>query len=461
MSRCFRLMIHSDLELGITALQSGDYEGGRLYLLRAVKSAPLCTDAYFQLGILESECGRNERALGYFLSCLHLGDDRAALYSNIASVQWRLGKVADAEGNYQKALLRQGDHPEACAGLGRILQERGEFDAAARLFQRSARNSRAGYLAAFPLSQILLSQGELRQGFKWFASRPNRLFSPQRARHRIFRGLLPDDLSGASVLVVSESTGIGDDIFFARFFPLLQQRGARIIFACQERTQQLLVGASCIDQFQSVSESSSAGVQFTLFAGDLPFALQVWREPIPPPLTLEIESLARQKAREVLNGFAPPPHIGLTWRAGTEMEGNHEKWTPLFKEVPLTHLATMLKRLGGAIFAFQRNVKGEEISELSARGVTIVDISPYTRDLRFALAVADVLQHYICVPNTHMHLRLAAGKKAHILEPFPPDWRVQLGGGSCWYPGSPVYRQDAEGSWAPAIQQLAEAFRES
>jgi tetratricopeptide (TPR) repeat protein len=406
---------------GRAALEHGKREEARGLFERAAELEPASSGAQFHLGVVSAESGRDAEALAHYERCLALGGGGAGLHHNIGAAQARLGRTEDAEASYRRALREQRDHPEACAALGRLLQERGEFDAALELYERAARDGRRGYQAAFHKSQILLARGDLRQGFKWYASRPNRLFSAERRRLKLFRGSLPRELGGATVLVLSERTGIGEDLFFARFFPLLKGRGARLVFRCGARARRLLEGAACVDEFvERVAERASPA--YALFAGDLPYALEIWEQEHLP--------------------------------AG----GDEGEWIPLFKRVPPDALGRRVRALGGTLVALQRRVDEAELAQLgNAAGARAVDLSARTAELDATLAIAAALDHYICVPNTHLHLRLAARRTAAILEPFPPDWRLELDGpGSRWYPGCRVYRQDNSGSWDAALAQLAE-----
>jgi hypothetical protein len=72
------------------------------------------------------------------------------------------------------------------------------------------------------------------------------------------------------------------------------------------------------------------------------------------------------------------------------------------------------------------------------------------------LALLDVLDDYIGVSNTNMHLRAGAGKTARVLVPWPAEWRWMIAGGtSPWFPGFRIYRQRPDGDWKEALTALA------
>jgi tetratricopeptide (TPR) repeat protein len=446
------------------ALARRALDAGRLDRAQRLLSAALSIDArssraLFYLGRLASEVGRPAEALQQYRRCLELGGASANLFNNMASAQLQLGRVADAERSYLRALECEASHPQACAGLGRLLQERGEFDRALQLYERVGRDSPEGYLAAFHRSQILLGRGAWREGFKWYAARPNRLFSPVRRRHALFRGALPPSLAGREVLVLSEHTGIGEDLFFARFFPELKSRGARVLFACSDRARELLEATHSVDGFAD-DDVAPAEDRIVLFAGDLPYALKLWDAArVPAPLLLEPTAQALARAHEILHGLGDPPYLGVTWRAGTQADAQAAGlWQPLSKQVPVAGLVTALASHKATLLVLQRRVDGAELDAATRlAGRPIHDLSEPTAELPLTLALLSLLDDYLCVPNTHMHMRIAAGGQCRVLEPFPADWRLgQKGEASPWYPGCRIYRQSPQGAWDEALQRLAQ-----
>jgi len=96
-------------------------------------------------------------------------------------------------------------------------------------------------------------------------------------------------------------------------------------------------------------------------------------------------------------------------------------------------------------------------SHLKARGARITYRS--TPKIASRLALID---DYIGVSNTNMHLRAGVGKTARVLVPCPAEWRwMAAGEESPWFPGFRIYRQTPDGDWSGALNKLRGDLLES
>ena len=175
---------------------------------------------------------------------------------------------------------------------------------------------------------------------------------------------------------------------------------------------------------------------------DLPLLLEItdFRPSYPLlPLPAQVEAMCQR-----LTTLGPTPYIGVTWRAGTPI-----KKLVLYKESPLTKLALALKTAPGTVLVLQRDPKPGEIKAFQeAMGRPVHDFSTLNDDLEAMLALLALLDDYVGVSNTNMHLRAAVGKTARVLVPTPPEWRwMAEGKESPWFPGFSVYRQGYDGGW--------------
>jgi len=261
---------------------------------------------------------------------------------------------------------------------------------------------------------------------------------------------LPDDLAGRHVLVLPDQ-GLGDELFFLRFIPALQARGARVTYRPDARLRDMLERARLLDRLIAPGEAAG-DTDECVSVGDLPFLLGMKDGDTPPPsIGLAADAARIQRLGAWLATLGPAPYIGLTWRAGTRGVDRL-----LAKEVPLDGLARAVAPLAGTVLSLQRDPLAGETAKLAAHlNRPVHDLSALNGDLEDMLALVGLLDHQIGVSNTNLHLRAATGGRAHVLVPSPPEFRWMASGAqSPWFPGWPVYRQAVDGDWDEAFARL-------
>ena len=151
---------------------------------------------------------------------------------------------------------------------------------------------------------------------------------------------------------------------------------------------------------------------------------------------------------------------GLSWEEGVPMnfvEIGKWSWSPSDKEAPLAGIARAMRATTGTLVALQRNPNPGEIDAFAdAAGRQIHDLTDLNETLEDMLALVGLLDDYICVSNSNVHLRAATGRPCRVLVPSPPEFRwMAAGDESPWFPGTRVYRQHADGDWDQALAALA------
>jgi hypothetical protein len=198
-----------------------------------------------------------------------------------------------------------------------------------------------------------------------------------------------------------------------------------------------------------------AASDWPVWIADLPSMLQTEETPGAFPLR------ASNDARERLAALGPPPYLGVTWRAGTDLRRSREfgvEQRILFKEIPPALLGRALQGWPGTMVSLQRAPLANELDAIrSAARAQVHDLSAANEDLREVLAVLAALDQYVAVSNTNVHLLAGLGRTARILVPSPPEWRwMRSEGGSPWFPGFSVYRQPANRDWSEPLRRLRE-----
>lgn len=401
--------------LGASLFQLGQQDEAEAALRAAIELSPNSTDTNNILGVILHEKWRHLEAGQHFIRALEANPNNDSAWNNLGHLHKELGNYAEAETCWRKALTIG---PEA-------------FD---------PHNN---------LAMVLLSQGKFTEGWSHHLYRPSLQHAPS-LRPPLLR--LPDNLEGCRILLRKEQ-GIGDEIFFLRFAPLLKARGAYVTYHSTAKIAPLLARCAALDLVYT--DPPYEGFDLVIAVGDLPLLLGCDDiEKIPPPLPLQINPHRYAVMRGELAALGPPPYFGITWRAGIKAKGRRLGF--YYKELPISPLARTLATTPATLVLLQRNPIPSEIEEfLAATHRPLHDFSRYNDHLEDMLALLDLLDENICVSNTNVHLRAGLGKPSRVLTPFPPDWRwMRSGMESPWFPGSPIYRQSADQRWDEAFGRL-------
>jgi hypothetical protein len=130
----------------------------------------------------------------------------------------------------------------------------------------------------------------------------------------------------------------------------------------------------------------------------------------------------------------------------------------LFKRVPPAALGQALRRARGTLISVQRGALNGDLAQLAAAVQRKVhDFSDVNGDLPAALAVLSLLDDYVAVSNTNVHLNDALGRRSRVLVTTPAEWRWCIEGErSPWLTHARLYRQALEGAWHGALARLEE-----
>ena len=409
-------------------------------------SAPGDAGAHNTRGAVLVALDRRAEALDAFETALRLDERLADAHVNLANLLCDGNAPRRAVGHFERALELDPGCPDTLANLGHALRQLGRIGDATTAYNRSIAIAPDGIEANFGNAVAHLTEARYGAGWRYYLHRD----SMAGAAPGLHRDPLPGDLEGKRILVATDQ-GIGDEIFFLRFAPALRDRGGHVAYAPDPRLAPMLERAAVVDAIVAAADDG-VGYDLRLSVGDLPYVLGMSDGDVPPP-SLAIPALPDRLAalRGRLGALGPPPHIGVTWRAGAR-----NQFRRLYKETSMTDLANTMRGVAGTIIALQRNPEPGELDEFeSLLGRPLADLTVLNDDLEDMLALTGLLDEYVCVSNTNLHLRATQGGVSRVLIPNPPEFRwMARGVESPWFPGTTVYRQDVAGGWADALGRL-------
>lgn len=436
--------------LGVIAGQRGRQADAVVLLGQALGHNPKAADAHFNLGNVLKQQGKFEEAISAFNRALALDPQSRDAHTNLGVALMALGQYGDAVAAHHRALAIDPIYVAAHNNLGITLHRLGDVTDAMASYRRVLELDPGHVDAHWSHALALLLTGQFKEGwaeYEWRWRKPE-----FKTLKRDFKRPAPDGMSldGKTVLLYGEQ-GLGDEIFFLRFAPALKRRGAHVSYVANPKIAGILSRVAFLDDV--VTETPvTRSPDFILSVGDLPMvnAMSTIGD-IPPPCALAPMEQRIATIRQQLQVLGPPPYIGITWRAGTANDPPY--W---YKLAPVADLAPVLKAAGGTFLALQRRPEAGEIQELSQRmGAPVHDFSRFNDDLEDMLALLFLIDEYVTVSNTNVHLRAGVGKASRLLIPMPPEYRwMAEGAASPWFPGCKLYRQNLDRSWNQALARL-------
>jgi Flp pilus assembly protein TadD len=481
--RIFRAVVEREpaahqawLALAVLAIQAGTPDLAVERARRAVALDGKNADYLNKLGVAYGEQGDLRAAEQAFRRALKIQPASAAYHHNLAKALQKQGRLPESLKEFERAYRLSPSTTELQLSLARVYRSRGEPERALALLRTAvgvalpppamisdlahciaevegvdaALAMLRGILAQQPDSQpahytlavMLLAVGAWREGWK------HHLWRQHKARDRANRPeVFPARLDGKRILLRGEY-GLGDILFFLRFVPELRERGAAVAL---ELPPQLARLEPLLAERIEIAQPTAA--EWTVWIADLPSLLQT--EHTPGAFRLRADSDGRAR----LSALGPPPYLGVTWRAGTDLRRRPEFGVDqrvLSKEIPPALLGHALRGWTGTLISLQRAPVADELEAFRrAAGASVHDLSTVNEDLLEALGVLAGLDEYVAVSNTNIHLFAGIGRTARVLVPYPPEWRwMRREGQSDWFPRFPVYRQPVSRDWTQALGRL-------
>jgi Tfp pilus assembly protein PilF len=430
-------------------LQSGQPDLALEYARRAHELARRNPDYLNTVGVAHGELGELDAARLAFEKALRLRSDHVDALVNLAKVLEKQDDWAAAARAYARAYALAPEFPRLSLALARAYRQLGRAEEAKRLVER--RNDELGVLALAECEFELLGESAALERLRgavathpdWTLARAalaHLLLSTEHWREgwRLYRPAARRALPADGRIALRGEQGIGDVLFFLRFVPELNARGMQVTLACEKKLLSIVKPGALLHQVVE----DAPGIPI----GDLPLALE--SETTPPPWPL-----AAQKAD--LSALGPPPYLGVTWRAGTDVARRREFGNDpgaLTKAIDPALLGAALRGWPGTILLLQRGARPADRQQFALPGI---DLSHLGEDLPALLPVLAALDEYVGVSNANMHFLAGLGKTARVLVPYPGEWRwLRREGPSPWFPGFAVYRQPQSRDWGAVLARL-------
>lgn len=429
--------------LGNALLAAGDAQAAEVSFGAALALSPQHAGCLNNRGNALRLLARPAEAAASYRAALTLRPELFGTHTNLASALLALHQPEAALASLETALRLAPDYAEACDNMGGALLALDRPEAALEWFRRAVSLDAGQVQARFGEAMALLTLGRLRDGFAAYESR---WLDPRfRADARDYATPLwlgETDLAGRTLLVYAEQ-GLGDTIQFARYAPLLRERGARVVMEVQSPLVELL--APLADTVVAAGgELPVHDLRIPLLS--LPHAVGTELDSIPAA----IPYLPRQK---------PWPHVrGTGLNVALTVAGSRDHPEDGLRSLPALLLDPLVCVRGATLHLVQTDLAEADAVWLRGRpaihchGARLRDFS----DTAGLLAAMDLV---VSVDTAVGHLAGAMGLPTWILVQHAADFRWLRGrDDSPWYPTVRLFRQGADRQWQPVVARVAAAL---
>lgn len=333
----------------------------------------------------------------------------AAAYADLGA-----GRYAAAQSKLQALVEAHRESWAAHHAFGAVLANVGLAREAEPLLRTALELDPGNARTRFALSACLLAQGRYAEGWPLFEAR-HELPGARPKPALPFPEWRGEPLAGKRLLVWPDE-GLGDQIHFARFLPVVQARAAEVALVCSAPLERLFAMSFAGPVIALGPKVRYPSPDFWTTSGALAGLAGPWPQAAPPPPYLQ----------------APPAAAPRGARIGVMTHGAPGHPNDVHRSLP-AELAARLLALPGAI-------------SLDPGDTGVADFAD-------TAAIIAGLELVISVDTSVAHLAGALGKPVWVLlARIGLDWRWGLEGETtAWYPSARLFRQRRIGDWAGVL----------
>jgi tetratricopeptide (TPR) repeat protein len=471
-----RKNIDAQYNLALSFLRTGQKERARIELDRALAMRPDLPEALALNGELLHGEGLLAEAVEAFTKAIEGGLKTSNVYVNLGlalesmnsneediQILQKRGEVTRATecferaiDSYKRALEINPRLADAWTNLGHVYYRLHRLEEAGDAYRRSM-EIRPDYVETdFNLGLLLLLRGEFSAGWPRYEARW-RMPDAAGKRPKFSQPEWNGDPLGQRMLLVYSEQGLGDNLQFARYLPLLRQRypEARIYYWCAPPLYRLFESCAASWGIEVLPPAAPGGlppidVQIALMS--LPGRMGTTLESIPADIPYIVAPPELSEKWSARLKSLPGRKVGVVW-AG---EGNYRG--DMCRSLRLRQLEPLLGVGGLSWVSLQ---KGNSARQIAAEGLSgsILNVMDEVEDFADTAAIIAHLDLVISVDTSALHLAGAMGKPVWLLNRFDTDWRWLLEReDSPWYPTMRIFRQSAFGDWNAVLPRVAEAL---
>ena len=439
------------MEHGVAAAERGDRATAAKAFGAAMRLDPMQADAASNLAALCNIEGHLAQAEALCRAALQIAPGHVAALTNLGNALHGLGRHADAIAAFRAALTRAPQAGDPLAGLGLSLQALGQMEAAIACFRAGVAATPGCPVAHVNLAHGLLTAGHFEEGWaalEWRSAAPDR-------RKAVLPGTpwRGEPLYGRRVLVQEEG-GYGDSLQFARYVPLILQRGGHVVLRAHRPLLRLFGGLPGLEVVDVTAPLPHYDLRCSLLS--LPRLFATGLESVPPPLALPVDA-ARVAAWRARIAPADAFVVGLAWAGAPRPDDLEQAAMDRRRSMALASLAPLGRLANVRWVSLQTGMAAEQIA---SAGLPMFDAMAEMTDFADTAALTAACDLVISVDSAMLHLAGSLGRKVWLLDRYDGCWRWMKGReDSPWYPTLRIFRQSAPGDWGDVVAKVARALK--
>jgi len=442
-------------ELAGALLETAKFKEALTIAIKAYQLAPDMSEArenlahaQFSIGQRYQNDGDLTEAETHFRGALETDSTMLEALVNLGNVYRLMYRLGEARACYKAAITRDANIAEVHGNLGVVLQEMGESHAAIESYGKALAMEPKNAEIRRNRAQALLKIGQFDRGWREFEWRWQTAHFAAIRREWEKPRWDGRAVEGSTVLVHAEQ-GFGDTLQFARYLPMVAERGAKVVVECPSVLADLISHVDCVSQvvdfgtslpphdFQipMMSLPLAFGIGFSNMLGRVPY--------------LSVSDERQREWGDRLDQCEESTRIGLVWK-GSE---NHQR--NAWRSPGLEVFKPLLDVEGMRWFSLQKD--GEAL-DLEATGVgqRVVSLGADFADFTDTAAAILNLDLVVSADTAVAHLAGALGRPVWLVLPYANEWRWFEGRkDSPWYPTMRLFHQSALGDWEGAIAAVA------
>lgn len=443
--------------LGLLKLQTQQFQEAVFYIKKAIECKP-CAYFYGNLGRAYSAQNNFYEAIQAYKQSLELEPNSFESLFNLALAYKSDYQYEQAIETYEKALEIKPNNADIYFNLGNIYENINDTQTALEYYKKAAlykkeNNNNLNENIDYFLAVSYLKLKDFKNGWKHYEYRPSKEFSIRTQEHQLQELITTkplwngEDIKDKTLYIYYEA-GLGDSIMYARYFSMVKEKCAKVLFKPQTGLANFFkdcnLGVEIIG-FDTPKEKIIFDYHLPIMS--IPYVLGLNTE-VEIPFANGFLTANSKKVFEYKEKYFNHNKfkIGIKWQGNPHYDTN--------RIIPIEAFYKLFELPNTQFYSLQKDDGTEELQKLN-KNYEIVDLGVTFNDFSDTAAAIENLDLVICNDTSVAHLVAAMGKPCWIMLPYVSNWRWHNNFKySPWYKNVKLFKQTKLNSWDDAFTTL-------